>query len=52
MMKKQDIVVTEELLDLFAEEFEQKRAEPDFTMNYIQWVDFRLWELANQSHAF
>lgn len=51
-MNKHDIVVTEELLDLFGEEFQVKKAEPDFTMNYIQWVEFRLWELANQNHAF
>lgn len=51
-MKKHEIVLTDELLELFGEEFQQKEELPNSNMNFIQWVEFRLWELANQSHAF
>lgn len=52
-MKKHDIVLTDELLDVLGDEFEnKKKKEPAFAMNFIQWVDFRLWEMAHQSHAF
>lgn len=53
LMKKQDIVLTDELVDVLGDEFEaKKKKEPEFAMNFIQWVEFRLWEMAHQSHAF
>lgn len=42
------IVVDDELLDLLAEEFLSREANVKGSETFLQWVEFRTWEMSNK----
>lgn len=42
-----NIVITDELLDYLGEEFQHIDRQKYPNMNFLQWVEFRKWELSN-----